>query len=153
MDASLHQLRRVGDILLAVAAVDPEGDWAVVGEGDFHIRSENAFGYCFAEFFGEAFAEGFVERFGNVRVGGFKERGAVALFRGSMKGELADDEDVSAGVEDRAIHFAFIIAENAEAGDLSRQPFDVGRVIYCFDAEEDEETVGDRGVEGAFDFH
>lgn len=133
--------------LLAVAAVDPECDGPVVGEGDFHVRTEDSLGHGFAELLAERFAEGFVKWLGKVWVGGFQKRGAIAFLRRGVEGELADDKDVSAGFEDRAVHFSFVIFEDAEAGDLSCQPIDVAVVIDFLDAEKDEVAMRNEGMD------
>lgn len=132
-------------LLLPIPAVDPDSDGAVVGEGDFHIGSEDASGDGFSESCGEVLAEGFVERLGNGGCGGSKKRRAVALFCGGIEGELADDEDVSTGVENGAVHFRFYVLEDSHPSDLSAEPFAVGSVISDCYTEQDEKSRADGG--------
>lgn len=146
---------------LAEAGVDEDGDGAVVGEGDFHVGSEDAACDGFSEFGFEGGAEGLVEGFGDGRRGGGEERRTVSFAGGGVEGELADDDDIALDFLDGAVHFAFVIGEDAHAGDFRDEPGEVIRGVAFLDAEEDEESGaglgdgfridGDGGVEDALE--
>ena len=74
--------------------------------------------------------------------GGFDEAGAVAFFGGGVEGELADDEGLAVAILKGEIHLSIGIIEDADLADFSDEPGDVIRSIGFFDAEKDEEAVG-----------
>jgi hypothetical protein len=57
-----------------------------------------------------------------------------------MKSELADDYNLPARFEHRAIHDSLFVIENAQSRNLAAQPFDVLGGIGLFDAQEDEQA-------------
>jgi hypothetical protein len=66
-----------------------------------------------------------------------------------MQGELAHHDRFASGVEERAIHPAFPVFENAHAGDLACEPLDILFPVDFFDSKKDKEARTDGG-DGCF---
>ena len=62
-----------------------------------------------------------------------------------MKGELTDDESFAGLVENREIHFAFVVIEHAHLTDFSNEPIDVFLTIGFLDSQQNEEAMVDSG--------
>lgn len=137
--------------LLLISAVDPEGDGTVVGQGHFHVSTKDATADGRVDFLRKGVAEGIIKRLRNRRRRGSEKRGSIAFFGGGVEGELADHDDVSGDVPDTQIHFPLGIFKNAQLGNFSTQPIDVGGVVEFLDAEEDEQAVLDGGDGFAID--
>lgn len=83
--------------------------------------------------------------------GGGGEAGPVALGLGGER-ELADDERRPAGVEQRAVHAAGLVLEDAQVDDLARQPFRLLLAVALHGADQHQQPLpdlaGDRAVDG-----
>jgi hypothetical protein len=122
--------------------VERDRDRAVVDELDLHACTENALLDRHAEL-SKRCGEVLVEGLGELRPRRMRERRSVSLRRVGDQRELADDESLAAGVQERAVELARLVLEDAQAGDLPRKPFRLlGRIAFC-DAEEDEQTCAD----------
>ena len=131
-----------------VLCVHADGDRAVIDKGDFHVGSEDPGADGFPDGFGEGTAELFIKGDGCFMPGGADVGRAVALLGGCHQGELADDDDITAGFQDAAVHDSVFIVENAKAGDFLHEIADVLFCVIMADAEEDEKTLADSGVHG-----
>lgn len=137
--------------LFAGLGVEEEGDGAVVDEGDLHSGAETAGGDGPVEVRVEAGDHRLVEGDGAIGVGGAMPAGAGAFFGAGEEGELADQENPTAAVEDAAVHDAGVVVEEAEVDDLRSEPVDVVGGIGLLDAEKDEEAGGDGAGDFIFD--
>ncbi len=135
---------RGGDSL-AVLGIDDDGDGAVVDEGNLHVGTEAAAADGLGELLFERMAKGLVERLGSLRAGGAEERGAVALFRRGVEGELADHDGVAAGVGEGEVHQAGLVGEDPHAGDFWGQPGEVIRAIAVLDSKQYQQAGPDGG--------
>ena len=73
-----------------------------------------------------------------------RPRRPVALARRCEQRELADREDVAAGVDDRAIHHAGVVVEDAQRHDLARDPVEVVVGVVRRHAGQHDEPGADR---------
>jgi hypothetical protein len=95
----------------------------------------------------EAGAEVLVEALAELGRRGGREAGAVALGFGGQR-ELADDEGRAADVEERAVHPALGVAEDAQVRDLAGEARRARLGIALHGADEHDQAFGD-GAGGA----
>ena len=131
-----------------VLCVNADGDRAVIDKGDFHVSSEDSGTDWFPDSFGEGTAELLIKWDGCLMPGGADVGRAVALLGGCHQGELADDDDITAGFQDAAVHDSVFVVENAKPGDFLHEIVDVLFRVLMADAEEDEKTLADTGAHG-----
>lgn len=122
--------------------VEQEGDGAGVGVGDVHVGGEGA-GLDGEVEGAEEVGGGFVEFAGEVGRRGGGEAWSSAFAAVAVEGELADEQDVSVGVEEGEVHFAVGVGEDAEVGDFFGDPFGVFGGVLFSDGEVDEQAGAD----------
>ena len=129
-----------------ILCVHADGDRAVIDKGDFHVSSEDPGTDWFSDGLGEGTAVLLIKGDGCLVPGGADIGRAVALLGGCHQGELADDDDITAGFPDAAVHHAVFFVENAKAGDLLHEIADVLFRVLMADAKENKKTLADTGV-------
>lgn len=133
-----------------------ECDGAVVGEFDLHGGAVDTGGDAFDEG-PEGFDEGLIKVLALCVGGGGGEAGASGGVDVGVEGELADDEDlVLAGegvgeVFEGKVHFAVVVAEDAESGDAVGEVAGLGFGGLSVGGDEDEETWPALSDDLAFD--
>jgi hypothetical protein len=70
-----------------------------------------------------------------------------------MQGELADQQQITARFQERAIHYPFFIIKHPEMNDLPAQPLNVLLPIPLLDANQHQEAGGDRSLHFSFHYH
>ncbi len=131
--------------------VEKEGYRAVVVGLDLHVGGEDACLGGLACDLGEAGEEGFVEGDGGFGGSGAVETGAGAFAGVAKEGELADDEAVTADIEEGAVEFVGLVGEEAEVWYFIGQPVNILLGVFSGDAEEDEEARIDMACDCAVD--
>ena len=133
--------RRSG--LLAVPAVDHNSDRAIIDESNFHRGAETPPADGPAQMGIEEGTEMLIERISPVGSGGAQEGRAVAFPGAGVEGELADDNGLSIVIDERAVHPALAVVEDAHVCNLSREPFGVPFCVGVLEAEENKQTTSD----------
>src|SRR5690606_37260042 len=111
---------KIRDGTLLPLRIEPDRHRAVIDQRNLHVGGEDAVGDRNAVA-AKGFGKMLVEALAFVGRGGGGEAGAVALRLGGER-ELADDEGSTPGVQQRAVHAAFLVAEDAQVRDLAREP-------------------------------
>jgi hypothetical protein len=78
------------------------------------------------------------------RVGGAGEAGPIAAADVGGQGELADHQGLAADVDDRAVHLAGVVLEDAQVDDLARQEVYLAFAIAVLHAQQHEKPGPDR---------
>ncbi len=131
-------------------AVENEGDRPVVDQSDLHIGAEApGFGSHpkTPAFVGDAL----VDRHRLIAAQCPGERRAPALAGVGVERELRHQQDLAAALEHRAVEASILVGEDAQTGDLARQPSRLRPAVATADADENEQTGRDRGHPLAID--
>ena len=83
--------------------------------------------------------------------GGLDKAGAAALATVAVQGKLGDGEYAAADVEDRAIHLALVVGEDAQMSALFSAEAQGLVVVAGAEADEQEQALADLAVELAID--
>ena len=97
----------------------------VIGEADIHVRAELAGLDGAAEVLGKAGDQLLVKRDGYFGPGGSAIGRTISFFRAGKQSELADQQNISLGVLNRAVHHPLIIVKDAKANNFPAQPFGI----------------------------
>ena len=113
---------------------------------DLHVRAEDA-ALRRQALFGEQVEKALVEVLGNWGRGGLDEAGAAAFAAVAVQGELRDGEHAAADVENRAVHLALVVGEDAQVSALFSAEAQRLVVVALTEADEQEQATADLGAE------
>ena len=128
---------------LPISAVDPDGYWAGVDERNLHVSTKDPAADVAAEFVFEGETKCVVKWLGDGGSGGFEKGGAIAFFGGGMEGKLTDDDHISVGVLNTAVHFSVLVLKDPQTRDFPTEPIHVFRGISFLDTEQNQQAVLD----------
>src|SRR5688572_31211252 len=97
--------------------------------------------------------ERLIKRDCDFRPRGVYETRAPSLLRVSVQCELRHHQQRTANVGEREIHFAFIVAEEAESRDFLRHPLHLRFGVGRSESDEEEKAATDLSGRAAFDPH
>jgi hypothetical protein len=87
---------------------------------------------------------------GDIRVGGVDKRRAAALAGVSEKGELGDYDGTPACSQQRAVHLALFVFEDAQVDDFIHQGLGLAWTIALSDPKQDDQSLPDLGDDPTF---
>jgi len=154
-DSALGSGKRAGEtpalrkLLEEFCGVEEDCDGTIVHEVDGHVRLEDA---CL-----DANAERskcgdklLIERFAELRRSGENEARPAAASGVAVQSELRDGKDGAAGIEERTIHFALVVVEDAEIDDFLGHRNGGGGGIFASYRYEDHQSWADFAGDAAF---
>src|SRR5437879_5425183 len=124
------------------SAVEQDRDRAVVHQLDLHVLLEGAAANREPVHFERA-GERLDSFAGDLRIGRRVPRRPAPSTRVSVEGELGHDQDLAAGVLDRAVHLPLLVLEDPKGRDLRREPCLLAVHVGPPDADQDEEAGAD----------
>jgi len=129
--------------LLPDFRIDHDRDRSVVDQAHLHIRTKLAAGDGTAEGFGQLFEKRFVERLGHIGFAGVVKRRPRAFSRTREKRELADGQNLSGNIANRAIHLTLVIREDTHSREFRGHPRPIISRIRLRNTDQNEQATVD----------
>ena len=135
--------RLLRKLLIKLAAVDLDGDWAVHDRAHEHHRAKGA-GFDLEPFFAEHVDDPEIEPLGFAWFGSAVEGGAPSAAHVTEQRELRNDQHCAADVRDRQRHLSLVVRKDAQARDLVSHVAKVLVGVFLGRTQVDEQAPTDR---------
>jgi hypothetical protein len=125
-----------------MSALEPQSYRTVIHELDVHHRAEFA-GLDAKLLRSQVENESFVKRDREIRSCGVDETRPPPFLRVTVESELRNNENLSAHVGKREVHFVLSIGEESQARHLLGHPLDLRKRVRCGETDENQKSATD----------
>src|SRR2546421_5849826 len=123
-----------------ILAVEPDRHWPSIEQFNLHICPKNS-PLHLETISSQCHIEALHQRFSHCRRRGICKAGATSPTHISVEGELRDDQNFAANIEQRAVHLAFIVAKDTQVDYLISQSLYLKLAILLPDSEQNQESL------------